>query len=74
MTININTISKGWKQVDKVDGIEYCRTHDDFAVEGTDYSEVCHAAWRDDFEEGTCELVPLFAEVKPTYTTEGVTR
>ena len=30
---------------DEVDGIAWCSTHDDFAIEGYDWSVVCHDAW-----------------------------
>lgn len=50
----------------QVDGIMYCQTHDDFAIEGYDWSDICHEAWGrgdDVVEVNRCDLVPMFVEV-----------
>ena len=47
----------------QIEGIMYCTTHDDFAIEGYDWSEICESAWgRDDdvVNVNRCELVEMF--------------
>ena len=50
-------------KLERVDGIMYCRTHDDLAIEGYDWSDICHEAWRqgEDVADG-CDLHPMFIE------------
>lgn len=56
----------------KIDGIEYCKTHDDFAREGYDWydHDVCETAWHQHQtrQPQPCDLFPMFID-----TMEGMT-
>lgn len=58
-------LAEGFRRTVQVDGIMYCEAHDDFAIEGYDWSEVCHEQWVRDQQDGPsdeCKLVPMFVE------------
>ena len=60
----------------QIEGVMYCVAHDDVAVEGHDWSDICHEQWsqieefgnEDERDDGypelePCMLVPVFYRV-----------
>jgi hypothetical protein len=54
--------------IERVSGIMYCHKHDDFAIEGYDWSDMCHEAYVSGAEDDTndCDMTPMYVEHRPT--------
>ena len=53
----------------EIGGIMYCTEHDDFAIEGYDWSDMCREAYHEPDLEGECNLVDMYVKV----TRRGIT-
>lgn len=73
-TLSDAVLAAGYRRTVQVDGVMYCQVHDDFAIEGYDWSDVCHEQYQRGDEEDEpgytpCVLVPMFVEVAPRHGT-----